>query len=95
MDFTIVAGVVMFTVVVVSLVALILVARSNLVATGNVHIGINDDDEKGHERSCVGCLGCGPRQACPAIALQVAHLEGWHSVHARIPILPFSHHLID
>jgi Na+-transporting NADH:ubiquinone oxidoreductase subunit F len=43
---TIISGVVMFTVVVMSLVALILFARSKLVSTGDVTIEINDDPEK-------------------------------------------------
>lgn len=43
---TIVTGVGMFTVVVMSLVALILVARSRFVSTGNVTIQINDDPER-------------------------------------------------
>ena len=38
-------GVVMFTGVVLSLVALILVARSQLVATGDINILINNDPE--------------------------------------------------
>ena len=40
------AGVGMFTVVVLALVALILFARSKLVASGNVDILINDDTER-------------------------------------------------
>lgn len=47
MDQTIVLGVGMFTVIVLALVVLILMARSRLVSTGNVHIDINDDAEKG------------------------------------------------
>lgn len=47
MDQTIVLGVGMFTVIVLALVVLILMARSRLVSTGNVHIDINDDPEKG------------------------------------------------
>lgn len=47
MDQTIVLGVGMFTVIVLTLVVLILMARSRLVSTGNVHIDINDDPEKG------------------------------------------------
>jgi len=42
----IVLGVVMFTVIVLALVALILFAKSKLVASGNVNITINDDPEK-------------------------------------------------
>ena len=47
MDQTIVLGVGMFTVIVLALVVLILMARSRLVSTGNVHIDINEDAEKG------------------------------------------------
>lgn len=43
---TIISGVVMFTVVVMALVAVILMARSRLVSTGNVTIEINNDPEK-------------------------------------------------
>ncbi len=46
MDITIVLGVVMFTAVVLSLVGVILAARSRLVSTGDVHIKINDDEGK-------------------------------------------------
>ena len=47
MDNTIILGVGMFTAIVLALVVLILMARSRLVSTGNVHIDINDDPEKG------------------------------------------------
>ncbi|MEM9257068.1 MAG: NADH:ubiquinone reductase (Na(+)-transporting) subunit F [Pseudomonadota bacterium] len=43
MDMTIVAGVGMFTAIVLMLVAVILLARSQLVSTGNVHIEINGE----------------------------------------------------
>ena len=46
LDTTIVLGVVMFTVTVLSLVAVILFARSRLVSTGDVVISINDDPDK-------------------------------------------------
>lgn len=46
MDSTIVLGVVMFTVIVLTLVAVILAARSRLVSTGDVTIDINEDPEK-------------------------------------------------
>ena len=46
MDITILLGVVMFTAVVLSLVGIILAARSRLVSSGNVHVGINDDESK-------------------------------------------------
>ncbi|MCB9091798.1 MAG: NADH:ubiquinone reductase (Na(+)-transporting) subunit F [Halobacteriovoraceae bacterium] len=39
-------GVLMFTVIILCLVFLILIARSRLVSTGNIHIEINDDDDK-------------------------------------------------
>jgi Na+-transporting NADH:ubiquinone oxidoreductase subunit F len=42
----IVVGVVMFTVVILALVAFILVAKSKLVSTGNIHIEINEDHDK-------------------------------------------------
>ncbi|MCF8261847.1 MAG: NADH:ubiquinone reductase (Na(+)-transporting) subunit F [Melioribacteraceae bacterium] len=42
----IIIGVVMFTLIVLVLVGLILVAKSKLVASGNVTISINDDDDK-------------------------------------------------
>lgn len=42
----IIIGVVMFTLIVLVLVGLILFAKSKLVASGNVTISINDDDEK-------------------------------------------------
>ena len=46
MDSTVIVGVVMFTAIVLALVMIILVARSRLVSTGSVHIGINGDPEK-------------------------------------------------
>ena len=46
MDQTVVVGVVMFTVIVLALVTIIQVARSRLVATGDITIHINDDPEK-------------------------------------------------
>ncbi|WP_422133365.1 NADH:ubiquinone reductase (Na(+)-transporting) subunit F [Endozoicomonas sp. ALD040] len=46
MDSTIVLGVVMFTVIVLTLVAVILAARSRLVSTGDVTININEDPDK-------------------------------------------------
>lgn len=51
---TIYAGVAMFTLIVLSLVAVILVARAKLVAAGNVHLDINDDPEMG-----IDCAGGG------------------------------------
>jgi Na+-transporting NADH:ubiquinone oxidoreductase subunit F len=49
MIFEIVAGVVMFTLAVLAMVALIVFARSKLVSTGQVTIEINDDPEKSIE----------------------------------------------
>ena len=46
MNAEIVLGVVMFTAVVLALVAVILAARSKLVSSGNVTININNDPEK-------------------------------------------------
>ncbi len=46
LDTTIIAGVAMFTGTVLSLVTVILIARSRLVAAGDVTIEINDDPEK-------------------------------------------------
>ena len=53
---TILLGVGMFTTVVLSLVVLILIARSKLVSTGAVHIDINDDPEKGVDVAAGGKL---------------------------------------
>lgn len=52
----IVLGVVMFTVIVLALVVLILVAKSRLVPSGNVRISINDNPEKSLEVSIGGKL---------------------------------------
>ncbi|UYM16620.1 NADH:ubiquinone reductase (Na(+)-transporting) subunit F [Endozoicomonas euniceicola] len=46
MDLNIIYGVAIFTVIVLTLVAIILAARSKLVSTGNVTIDINEDPEK-------------------------------------------------
>ena len=43
---TVALGVAMFTLVIVSLVGLLMVARRQLVATGDVTITINDDPDK-------------------------------------------------
>ncbi|MGI9278469.1 MAG: NADH:ubiquinone reductase (Na(+)-transporting) subunit F [Endozoicomonas sp.] len=56
MDSTIVLGVVMFTVIVLTLVAVILAARSRLVSTGDVTININEDPEKAVTTSAGGKL---------------------------------------
>lgn len=53
---TILLGVSMFTLIVLILVAVILVARNQLVSTGNVMIGINDDPDKAIETSAGGKL---------------------------------------
>ena len=45
MGTTVFLGVLMFTGVIVSIVAILMVARSKLVATGEVTIHINDDPE--------------------------------------------------
>ena len=42
----IILGVALFTIVILALVMIILFARKQLVATGNVTININDDAEK-------------------------------------------------
>ena len=47
MNFEIAFSVFMFTGIVLALVAIILAARSRLVSTGDIHIEINDDPEKG------------------------------------------------
>ncbi|MEX0617710.1 MAG: 2Fe-2S iron-sulfur cluster-binding protein, partial [Pseudohongiellaceae bacterium] len=53
---TIIGGVVMFTVVVMLLVAIILAARTKLVSSGNVRIEINGDPEKSIDASAGGKL---------------------------------------
>lgn len=52
----IVLGVVMFTAVILALVALLLAARSRLVATGDVTITVNDDPDKALRVSAGGTL---------------------------------------
>jgi Na+-transporting NADH:ubiquinone oxidoreductase subunit F len=56
MNLEIIFGVFMFTAIVLALVFLILGARAQLVSTGNVHISINDDPEKGVDASAGGKL---------------------------------------
>lgn len=56
MDSTIIVGVGMFTAIVLALVVIILVARSRLVSTGNVHIGINGDADKAIDAPAGGKL---------------------------------------
>ena len=53
---TIVWGVVAFTAVIVSLVLILMVARSKLVPSGEVTIGINDDDENSIRAKAGGTL---------------------------------------
>mgnify|MGYP000636870694 CR=1 FL=1 len=77
MSFEIILGVVMFTTIVLALVAVILVARSRLVVSGNVHIDINNDAEKAIDAPAGGKLlgtladqgifipsACGGRGSC-------------------------------
>src|SRR5690554_3219659 len=56
MNTEIILGVVMFTVIVLALVAIILAARSRLVSTGDVTIEINDDPEHTVKTSAGGKL---------------------------------------
>ena len=56
MSFEIILGVVMFTAIVLALVAVILMARSRLVASGDVHININSDEEKSIDAPAGGKL---------------------------------------
>lgn len=56
MNFEIMFSVFMFTSIVLALVAVILAARSRLVSTGDVHIDINDDPEKGLDAAAGGKL---------------------------------------
>ncbi|MDF1821822.1 MAG: NADH:ubiquinone reductase (Na(+)-transporting) subunit F [Alcanivoracaceae bacterium] len=56
MNFEILFSVFMFTAIVLALVAIILVARSRLVSTGDVHIEINDDPEKSMDAAAGGKL---------------------------------------
>lgn len=56
MDLEIIFGVVMFTAIIMALVAVIIVARSQLVSSGAVHIEINDDPEKAVDCSAGGKL---------------------------------------
>lgn len=50
------AGVVMFTTIVLALIAIILTARASLVSAGNVHIDINNDAERALDCSAGGKL---------------------------------------
>ncbi|WP_067521067.1 NADH:ubiquinone reductase (Na(+)-transporting) subunit F [Endozoicomonas ascidiicola] len=56
MDLNIIYGVAMFTIIVLALVLVILAARSKLVSTGDVTIGINEDAEKAVTTSAGGKL---------------------------------------
>ena len=53
---TVALGVFMFTFVILALVALLMLARNELVATGDVTITINDDPGKALETSAGGTL---------------------------------------
>ena len=55
-NMTIILGVVMFTVVVIGLVAIILVARSKLVSSGDVMITINDNPDQSIQVAAGGKL---------------------------------------
>ena len=59
MDMTIVYGVTMFTAIVLVLVAIILVARSRLVSSGDVHIEVNGEKTitVPRHRTCESCSG--------------------------------------
>ena len=56
MDLEIIFGVVMFTAIIMALVAIIVVARSQLVSSGAVHIEVNGDPEKSIDCSAGGKL---------------------------------------
>jgi Na+-transporting NADH:ubiquinone oxidoreductase subunit F len=56
MDLEITLGVVMFTGIIMALVAVILAARSQLVSSGSVHITINDDTDKSIDCNAGGKL---------------------------------------
>lgn len=56
MDSNIIYGVAMFTIIVLALVLVILAARSRLVSTGDVTIGINEDPEKSVSTAAGGKL---------------------------------------
>lgn len=56
MDLEITLGVVMFTGIIMALVAVILAARSQLVSSGSVHITINDDADKSIDCNAGGKL---------------------------------------
>lgn len=56
MDLEITLGVVMFTGIIMALVAVILAARSQLVSSGSVHITINDDSDKSIDCNAGGKL---------------------------------------
>lgn len=56
MDLEITLGVVMFTGIIMALVAVILAARSQLVSSGSVHIKINDDADKSIDCNAGGKL---------------------------------------
>ena len=88
---TVALGVMMFTFTIVSLVGLLMVARRQLVSTGNVNIAINDDPERGlcaaAGGTLLGTLGtnrifvpsaCGGKGSCGVCKVTV--LEGGGAV---------------
>ena len=86
---TITLGVAMFTVVIVSLVGVLLLARGQLVATGDVTITVNDDPEKALKTSAGGTLlgtlaangifipsACGGKGTCGVCTVKVTEGGG-------------------
>ena len=53
---TAIGGVAMFTIIIMSLVIIILIARSRLVSSGNVTININDDPDNSVSTAAGGKL---------------------------------------
>lgn len=88
---TVTLGVMMFTVTIVSLVGLLMVARRQLVATGNVAITVNDDSDKALQTPAGGTLlgtlaankifipsACGGKGSCGVCKVKV--LDGGGAV---------------
>ena len=86
---TITLGVAMFTVVIVSLVGVLMLARGQLVATGDVTITVNDDPEKALKTSAGGTLlgtlaangifipsACGGKGTCGVCTVKVTEGGG-------------------
>ncbi len=86
---TITLGVAMFTVVIVSLVGVLMLARGQLVATGEVTITVNDDPEKALKTSAGGTLlgtlaangifipsACGGKGTCGVCTVKVTEGGG-------------------